>query len=176
MINIYSEADLTAAKKQKNRILIVFYITLAILLSINIAILVIYTRQEFNTKYKMPLLMTNILSCSVYAVVMYFVFSIKYKRVNAYTHLLINIRDGLKAEDVNAFVRVDSAITEKDGVDFASIVVLQWSEKKQEYFERHILCDLEKPLPEIEKGDVIRHITHGNVLVAYELNSQDIFE
>lgn len=176
MINIYSEADLTAATKQKNRILTAFFISLFVLLSVNITVFVIYTRQEFNTKYYMPLILINIISCSLYALFMYFVFAIKYKRVHRYTKLLHDIKYGMTAEGTNTYVRTDSAIIEKDGVDFVAIVVLQWSEKKQEYFERYILCDLEKPLPKFNKGDVIHHITHANVLVSYELRSPDIFE
>ncbi|MBQ9710266.1 MAG: hypothetical protein IJV67_06575 [Clostridia bacterium] len=88
---------------------------------------------------------------------------------------MVGIQTGLKTTGTNAFVRFDSSITVKDGVDCISMVVLQWSEKKQEYFERHVLCDLEKPLPSLNKGDVINYVTHANVLVSYELSSPDIF-
>ena len=90
--------------------------------------------------------------------------------------MLNDMKNGLSSEGVNAYVRTDSSVTVKDGVDFISIVVLQWSEKKQEFFERNILFDIEKPLPAFKKGDVIRHITHANILMAYELNSSAIFE
>ena len=83
---------------------------------------------------------------------------------------------GMRTEGKNAFVRIDSSVTVKDGVDFISIIVLDWSEKKQEYFERNILFDVEKPIPEFKKGDIIKHVTHANILISYELAQTEIFE
>ena len=112
----------------------------------------------------------------IYAIVMFFIFSIKYKRVASYVKMLRDMQEGIKAEGVNTYVRTDSSLVNKDGVDFVSLVVLSWSEKKQEYYERHILFDIEKPLPDLKKGDVIKHVTHANILMSYELASDSIFE
>ena len=176
MIIVYSKEDYENASKSKNAILKGFFISLGILLVINIAIFIIYVRQEYETPLKTPLILINIISCSIYAVVMFFIFSIKYKRVNAYVKMLRDMHEGIKAEGVNTYVRTDISLVNKDGVDFVSLVVLSWSEKKQEYYERHILFDIEKPLPDLKKGDVIKHVTHANILMSYELASDSIFE
>lgn len=177
MIEIYSQQDYYVAKKSRDKFLKIFFITLAILLAINITVLVIYTQQEFNTPYKAPMLAFNILTDAIYAVIYYILFAIKYKRVASYLKLLKDIHFGIKEESsTNTVSGIDSSIKTKDGVDFISLVVLDWSKKKSEFFERHILLDVEKPIPELKKGDVIKHKTHANVLVAYELCSSDIFE
>ena len=107
---------------------------------------------------------------------MFFIFSIKYKRVASYVKMLIDMQMGIKAEGVNTYVRTDSSIIKKDGVDFIGLIVLDWSDKKQEYFERRILLDLEKPIPDFKPGDMVKHVTHANILMAYELASDRIFE
>ncbi len=176
MTYVYQKEDYAVALKSKNGILKGFFISLAILLAINIAIFIIYTQQEYKTELKLPLMLANVISCSIYAIIMFFIFAVKYKRVASYVKMLRDMQQGIRVEGVNAYVRTDSSITVKDGVEFISLVFLQWSEKRQEFFERVIYYDLEKQLPDFAKGDVIKHITHANILIAYELASTQIFE
>ena len=35
--------------------------------------------------------------------------------------------------------------------------------------DRKIYCDKEKPLPEFTKGDEVRYLTQGNVILEYEI-------
>ena len=176
MINVYKTEDYESANASKKAILRGFFISLAIVLAVCIGIFVFYVLQEYNTPFKTPLLITNIVISSVYAIVMFFILSIKYKRVASYVKMLVDMQIGIKTEGVNTYVRMDSSIVKKDGVDFISLIVLEWSEKKQEYFERRILLDVEKPIPDFKQGDVIKHVTHANILIAYELASNTIFE
>lgn len=176
MVSVYKTEDFEKANASKKAILRGFFISLAVVLAVCITIFVYYVRQEFNTPLKTPLLVINIVISSLYAIVMFFIFSIKYKRVSSYVNMLIDIQMGMKSESTNTYVRTDSSIVKKDGVDFISLIVLDWSEKKQEYFERRILLDVEKPVPDFKHGDVIRHVTHANILIEYELASDTIFE
>lgn len=176
MVNIYSSEDFEIVKKQKRKIFVIFWCSFAVLLAINIAVLVFYALQEYNTPLKTPLILINILSCSIFAIIFYPIMAIKYRRTKMYYKMLYYFEHGIRREGTNVFVRVDSSVTEKDGVDFINLVFLQWSDKKQEYFERNILLDIEKPIPDFSKGDMIHHITQGNILIAYELKSEQIFE
>lgn len=176
MTYVYNKEDYEKSNASKKKILKGFFISLSVIIAINLVIFIYYVRLEYNTSLKLPLLIANIFITSVYAIVMFFIFAIKYRRVASYVRMLYDMQTGIKNEGTNTFVRIDSSLTVKDGVDFISIIVLQWSEKKQEFFERNILFDVEKPLPEFKKGDVIKHITHANILMAYELASSKIFE
>lgn len=176
MVQVYNEGDYATTYKQKKRFLTTFLITLAALLALNALAFVIYTRQEYKTPLKAPLLAFNVISCSVYAVVYYVLFSIKYKRISSYARMLDYFKTGLKETGRHAFVRVDSSMTEKDGVRFVPLVFLEWSDKFQDYFERNILFDTEKPIPMFKKGQMVVHETQGNVLVAYELFDDGIFD
>ena len=176
MIEIYSEQDYYSAKKLRDKFFVIFFSTLAVLLAINITVLIIYTQQEYETPYRAPMLAFNVVTDVIYAIIFYILFAIKYKRLSSYSKLLRDIFTGIKEEGVNTVSKIDSSIKTKDGVDFISLVVLDWNEKKNEFFERYILLDVEKPISELKKGDVVKHKTHGNVLIAYELCSPDIFE
>ena len=169
MVEIYDKNDYAAVAAQKKKLLLIFWISLAVVLALNIASFVFYTLQEYNTPLKTPLIIFNIASCAIYTIIMYPVMAIKFKRVNKYLKMLKRFENGLKNEGTNAFSGVD-------GVEFINLVFLEWSDKKQEYFERNILFDPEKPLPDFKKGDVVHHVTQGNILIAYELRSEDIFE
>ena len=176
MIEVYSQQDYILAKKSRDAFLTVFFTLLTILLAVTITVFVIFVGQEYNTPYRAPMLAFNIVTCSIFTIIYYVLFAIKYKKVAAYLKLLQDIHFGNKEEGVNTVVRIDSSLKTKDGVDFISLVVLVWSEKKSEFYERHILLDVEKPIPELKKGDVVRYKTHANVLIAYELASADIFQ
>ena len=57
------------------------------------------------------------------------------------------------------------------------MIVLEWSDKTQEYMRRHVLVDKEKPMPELNNGDIITYVTHANVLLSYGLKSEeDVFD
>lgn len=176
MIGIYEESDYENINRQRKKLLVGFWVSLAVLVAVNIAIFVLYTFQEYATPLKVPLLAINIASCALYVIIVYPIMSIKYKRVNNYYKMLYYFKNGIKSEGSNVFNGIDSSITVKDGVDFLNLKFLEWSDKKQEYFERNILFDVEKPLPDFKAGDLVHHITQGNILIAYELRSEDIFE
>lgn len=169
MVEIYDESDYASVALQKKKFLIVFFATLAVLVAIDAAVFVYYARCEYGTPLETPLLIFNIVTTSIYLLVYYVLFEVKFRRMRCYSKMLADFKTGLEQTGTNAFVRVDGSITEKDGVQFLSLVFLEWSEKKQDYFERDVLFDLEKPLPEFKKGDMVKHRTQGNVMVAYEL-------
>ena len=63
----------------------------------------------------------------------------------------------------------DEELQEKDGVDFKSLIFIQWNEYKNKYFERKILVFYEEEFPKLEKGDEVEFVTQSNVLISYEV-------
>ena len=173
MVEIYNENDYTTVSSQRKKFITAFVITLVALIIIDAGVFVYYTFLEYDTPLKAPLLAFEIVVSAVYAVVYYILFAVKFKRINSYYKMLGYFKSGLTETGRHPFVRVDGSMTEKDGVRFISLVFLEWSDKKQDYFERNILFDVEKPLPDFKNGDIVVHKTQGNVLVAYELNGDD---
>ncbi len=176
MVYVYNEKDYITTQKQKKSFILTFLITLGVLLIVNVGVFVFYTMQEYRTPLKTPLILFNSVSCCIYAAVYYVLFEIKYKRVSSYARMLDDFQRGIIEEGRHAFVRTEASVTEKDGVRFIPLVFLEWSDKSQDYFERRILFDVEKPVPDFKKGEMVIHKTQGNVLVAYELFDDGIFE
>ena len=78
---------------------------------------------------------------------------------------------------MSTFLQNDESVVEVGNVDFHTMVVLEWSDKTQEFMRRHVLVDKEKPMPNLKNGDIISYITHANVLLSYGLKSEeDVFE
>ena len=94
-----------------------------------------------------------------------------------YFKLLDDIKTGQKIKNVSTFIQNDESITEIGNVDFHTMVVLEWSNKTQEFMRRNVLVDKEKPMPALKNGDIITYVTHSNVLLSYGLKSDDdVFE
>ena len=99
-----------------------------------------------------------------------FVFlGIKFKRVNRYYHMFKDVDVGLKEEWTAEFLRFEENIEVKDGVDFKCLIFSEWSEKKQEFFERKVLFDAEKEFPPITAGMKVRFVTQANIMLSYEI-------
>ena len=62
-------------------------------------------------------------------------------------------------------------VMDKDGVDFKSLVFIEWNKYKIDFFERKVLVFYEKPFPEIPVEANVSYITQGNVLISYEILS-----
>ena len=78
---------------------------------------------------------------------------------------------------VSTFVKNDEGITEVGYVDYHTMIVLEWSDKTQEYMRRHVLVDKEKQMPNFKNGDIIKYVTHANCLLSSGLKSEeDVFD
>ena len=78
---------------------------------------------------------------------------------------------GLRETSTGSFFEFDEKIQDKDGVDFKSLIFLEWNKYKKEFFERKVLVFYEKPFPEIPLEANVTYVTQGNVLVSYEILS-----
>ena len=81
------------------------------------------------------------------------------------------MQTGLKETSTGNFLEYDEEIQDKDGVDFKSLVFIEWNKYKKDFFERKVLVFYEKPFPEIPEKANVRYITQGNVLISYEILS-----
>ena len=64
----------------------------------------------------------------------------------------------------------------KDNIDVSACVFETWSKKKQEWLEREVYFDSEKPLPDFGEGDLVRYITQSNFIVQYEIVQKHALE
>lgn len=76
---------------------------------------------------------------------------------------------GIKENHLGQFVRYDDVIDVKDGVEFYKMILKEWNERKQEYYDRKVLIDNEIIKPAINKGDRLKYVTQGNILLKYKI-------
>ncbi|MBE5742170.1 MAG: hypothetical protein E7360_02480 [Clostridiales bacterium] len=182
MIHIYKESDYTDALKLKKKLLYIYFAILSVFVVAAAIVFVLYLRlpyastPEIERKANLYLVLNSVITgiCIIFS---FIYLSIPYKRVRAYFKLLDDIKTGQKIKNVSTFIQNDESITEIGNVDFHTMVVLEWSNKTQEFMRRNVLVDKEKPMPALKNGDIITYVTHSNVLLSYGLKSDDdVFE
>ena len=171
MIDYFTVEELEKAKKQKKRNLTAYLIVLAAYVCISAAMYIIY----FGLPYKSPRITTikwiHYSLTAVFVVFSVVFLGIVYKRVRRYYKQCYNMQTGLKETSTGNFLEYDEEIQDKDGVDFKSLVFIEWNKYKKDFFERKVLVFYEKPFPEIPEKANVRYITQGNVLISYEILS-----
>ena len=169
MVDYFIPEFLEDAKKQKRKTLIIYFIMLGVYLAVSVFDYVWY----FGLPYKSPAI-TGVkwLQYSLTAVFVIFSFvylGIVFKRVRRYYKQCYNMQTGLKETSTGNFLEYDEEIQDKDGVDFKSLVFIEWNKYKKDFFERKVLVFYEKPFPEIPEKANVRYVTQGNVLISYEI-------
>jgi hypothetical protein len=176
MINVYNDADFFASYQEKRRALRLFFLITGIYLALGITILVYLTTLPYgdpNSGWPKAIVYV--------ATVLYFTFiypymAIKYKRINRYHKVLSFINDGIKSEENNYFYAFRETTQQQDNVDVIIGVFGAWNKKHQEWQEREVYFDKEKPLPDFKNGDLIRYITQSNFIVQYEIVERGAYQ
>ena len=174
MVQYYQKEFITEAKKQRDKCLTIYLIVLAVYLAIVTAILIKCSQLPFvhyaNTNQKLTTL--KVIHYSLTAIMVVFsalYLGIKYKRINRYYVRCRNMAVGLKETFVGSFLEYSEDIIDKDGVDFKSLIFIEWNKYKKVYYERKVFVFYEKPFPEFKENDHVEYVTHGNVLYSYKI-------
>ncbi len=176
MIKVYSDADFIQVYQQRKNILNGFFGVLIAYLAVCIGCLCYYISLPYaHPNLAIPkwivYILTVVFSCFVFPFM-----GIKFYRVNKYYKMLANISKGIKAEEKNYFVKFEESMIQKDNIDFVNAVFMTWNRKKQEWMKRVVYLDQEKPLPEFNRGDLVRYITQSNFIIEYEVLQKSVLE
>ncbi len=181
MINVYEDADYEKALKLKKRLLTAYLVALFVVLAVCAVFFVLFLQLPFASTRELAAkkngyLAANCAITSVFVALSFLYLCIPYKRAKAYFRLMDDIRAGQKTRNEATFLQNEEEIHNVSDVDFRHMVVLEWSEKTQEYMRRNVLVDKEKEMPDFKNGDIIVYVTHANVLLSYCLKSEaDVF-
>ena len=175
MTKVYTDADYLSAHKQKKKIFWVFMlITLVYALGCGVFVWyhasLPYDESTFWAQFGVYALSV------VYAVFAYVYLAIKFSRSRRYCKMLDNLNTGLKSVEKNFFFEFRRNVLQKDNVDAVSGIFGVWNTRKNEWQEREVYFDKEKPLPPFENGDYVRYITQGSVLIEYEIIQKQALE
>ena len=176
MQQFFDEQLLDKTKSQKNRLLIIYNTFLWAYIAISLVFLYYFCQLPHasygNTQHKINILKAIHYPLTVLIVIFSFIFlGIKYKRVNAFYKRCVYMQQGLKETSFGSFIEYNEQIQFKDGVDFKSLVFLEWNKYKKHFYERKVLIFNEQDFPKIPFNANVTYVTQGNVLYSYEILS-----
>ena len=166
---MYSDADYVAIYKQRRTVLHVFITVTAVYMAFCLGWLIFH----FTVPYKDPLdILPRVMvfvASGAYVLFAFPYLRIKYRRVNEYYKLFKQFGESLKMEETNYFYGYQAETVEKNHLDAYSCILATWNARSHEWLEREIYVDVEKPLPDFERGDLVKYITQSNFLLGYEI-------
>lgn len=168
-LSVYQDADYLSALKQKRKIFTVFMAVTLFYAAFCIGWWIYFMSLPYaSPKEILPRLLVYVIS-ALYVIFVFPFMGIKYSRVSRYCKMLYFVGEGMKTEEKYYFYQFRERTLQKDNIDVISAVFAYWDPKKQEWREREVYCDAEKPLPAIESGDYVRYVTQSNFIVEYEV-------
>ena len=111
-----------------------------------------------------------------YTVYAFIYLAIPYGRVRRYNKMFSYVCECLKTEEKNFFYTFREKSLQKENIDVVSCIFETWNKKKQEWMEREVYLDAEKPLPNFDGGDYVRYITQSNFIIKYEILQKQALE
>lgn len=169
MTTIYGDGDFNKVIAQKRRIFGVFAGITAFYVIFCIAWLIYYISLPYEDPMQaMPKAFVYVAS-GLYVIFVFPYMGIKYHRIRRYYKMMYYLSEGLKNAEENYFVGFEDKDQQRDYVDAIACIFKTWNRKKSEWMEREAYLDKEKPLPDLEKGDLVRYVVQSNFLVQYEV-------
>lgn len=171
MTAVFTEKEKKEAFGERKRLLTLWFVALgvylaleAVMITLNIVAVVRYRDRSLYV----PFMLSSIILCTLFGSGSLFFFAIKYRLTRKYCRMLRDMKQGLKDKGQGVFIAINPEISEKDGVFFYRMVIDCPPMKRGDITTREILIERNHALPAFETGDVIRFITHANILMAYE--------
>ncbi len=172
MTKLYCDDDLWAAYAQRRRILAVFFTVTAVWFFALLGLFIYYAMLPYEDPNQTWVIIVSCVITALYIIFLYPYMGICFKRSNAYCKMLKFISLGLKEYAVMPFAGIDDWIT-RDGVDVNVATFRVRNVKRDEEMIRQIYVDGEKDFPPFEEEQTVRVVSQGNLLIEYEILSQN---
>lgn len=171
MTAVFTEKEKKEAFGERKRLLTLWFVALGVYLALEavmITLNIVAVVRDRDRSLYVPFMLTSIILCTLFGSGSLFFFAIKYRLTRNYCRMLRDMKQGLKDKGQGVFIAINPEISEKDGVFFYRMVIDCPPMKRGDITTREILIERNHALPAFETGDVIRFITHANILMAYE--------
>lgn len=171
MTAVFTEKEKKEAFGERKRLLTLWFVALGVYLALEavmITLNIVSVVRDRDRSLYVPFMLTSIILCTLFGSGSLFFFAIKYRLTRKYCRMLRDMKQGLKDKGQGVFIAINPEISEKDGVFFYRMVIDCPPMKRGDITTREILIERNHALPAFETGDVIRFITHANILMAYE--------
>lgn len=171
MTQFFLNSQFYQAKKQRRDTLLLYFIVLGVYLFISLGLFLWFRTLPYNADEITTIKLIHYPITFVFVIYSFIYLGIKYKRINKYYKLTRNLVVGLKETSTGSFFEYNESIRTKDGVDFKSLVFIEWNKFKDDFYERHVLVFKDMPFPKMQENQNVRYVTQGNVLISYEILS-----
>ncbi len=168
MENIYCTEDFLKIKKQKKKYKIIYFSILGVYVLASVAIWLVYFFQPYKSPNIWWIKFIMFALAAIFVIFSFIYLGIPFKRIRNYYKILKGVEEGTSNATVGEFDRYSHELEVRDGIEFEAVYFLEYNTKKQDFFERKVWMDTEKPMPEFTKGEHVKIYTHGNMLVAFE--------
>lgn len=171
MTAVFTEKEKKEAFGERKKLLTLWFVALGVYLALEavmITLNIVAVVRDRDRSLYVPFMLTSIILCTLFGSGSLFFFAIKYRLTRKYCRMLRDMKQGLKDKGQGVFIAINPEISEKDGVFFYRMVIDCPPMKRGDITTREILIERNHALPAFETGDVIRFITHANILMAYE--------
>lgn len=171
MTDYFVEKDYYDVMKQKKRVWNIYLCIVALYIVLSLGLFLWYRTLPYRSP-KIDTVKFIHYSITVVMTIFSFIYiGIYYKRVNRFYKLSYNLLTGLKETSTGSFLEYDETLQDKDGVDFKSLIFIEWNKYKKDFYERKVLVFDERPFPEFKENQNVKYVTQGNVLISYEILS-----
>lgn len=171
MTAVFTEKEKKEAFGERKRLLTLWFVALGVYLALEavmITLNIVAVVRDRDRSLYVPFMISSIILCTLFGSGSLFFFAIKFRLTRKYCRMLRDMKQGLKDKGQGVFIAINPEISEKDGVFFYRMVIDCPPMKRGDITTREILIERNHALPAFETGDVIRFITHANILMAYE--------
>lgn len=171
MTAVFTEKEKKEAFGERKKLLTLWFIALGVYLALEavmITLNIVAVVRDRDRSLYVPFMISSIILCTLFGSGTLFFFAIKFRLTRKYCRMLRDMKQGLKDKGQGVFIVINPEISEKDGVFFYKMVIDCPPMKRGDITTREILIERNHALPEFETGDVIKFITHANILMAYE--------
>lgn len=171
MTAVFTEKEKKEAFGERKKLLTLWFIALGVYLALEavmITLNIVAVVRDRDRSLYVPFMISSIILCTLFGSGTLFFFAIKFRLTRKYCRMLRDMKQGLKDKGQGVFIAINPEISEKDGVFFYRMVIDCPPMKRGDITTREILIERNHALPAFETGDVIRFITHANILMAYE--------
>ncbi|MFR6640270.1 MAG: hypothetical protein ACLUSP_02080 [Christensenellales bacterium] len=169
MTAVFTEKEKRRVRRAE-KLLTIWFVALGVYLALEavmITVNIVKVVQYRDRSLYVPFMLTSILLCTLFGSGSLFFFAIKFRLTRKYCRMLRDMKQGLKDKGQGVFIAIDPEISEKDGVFLQNGYRLSADEARRHHHPRG--HDRAQPFAAaFETGDVIRFVTHANILMAYE--------
>jgi energy-coupling factor transporter transmembrane protein EcfT len=165
------------ARRSKKRLLVLYFSLLAfyVLAVVGMVAASIIAVEIYHVRSVAHLCLPLIIVISVVFVIFSFVFlGVKYSRTRKYVRLFDDIRYGLTETGYGVVKETIWKDRDRDGLEFYTIKVdCDHKYRPREKEARDLLVYAQAPIVDIADGTKIKFVTHGNVLLEYDVIEEE---